>query len=139
MVSLSNHLGPFDKLRVSGFFGSLLGVIHPLTRLGFWGRRSAPAAGTMGSLADITSGAGPMLTEAQRRSLNDKGVDWGRLDYVEAADVLDALDRGNALVVDTRKPEKYELGHFPGAVHRQSDDPLLLALPREWAIYTYCT
>jgi len=93
----------------------------------------------MGSLADITSGAGPMLTEAQQRSLNDKGVDWARLDYVEAADVLDALDRGNALVVDTRKPEKYELGHFPGAVHRQSDDPLLLALPREWAIYTYCT
>jgi len=39
-----------------------------------------------------------MLTEAQQQSLNDKGVDWARLDYVEAADVLDALDRGNALV-----------------------------------------
>ena len=26
VVSLSNHIGPFDKLRVSGFFSSLLGL-----------------------------------------------------------------------------------------------------------------
>ncbi|MBM2809719.1 MAG: Rhodanese-like domain [Chloroflexi bacterium] len=77
------------------------------------------------------------LTAEQRLNLDRKGVNWRRLDYAEASDVLDALDRGKSLVVDTRDVRHYVSNHFPGAVSARGYDALL-ALPKEPALYLYC-
>lgn len=78
------------------------------------------------------------LTEEQSKSLEGKGVEWRRIHYVEADQALDALGRGNASIVDTRKPEVYAEGHFPDAVHARERDALL-GLSRSRSFYLYCT
>jgi len=83
-------------------------------------------------------GRSQMLTEEQQRSLERKGIHWDRVSFADAADVLDALDRGEALVVDARRPEIFAIGHFPGAVNARGEEALL-ALSRDQALYLYCT
>lgn len=78
------------------------------------------------------------LTQEQLTSLEGKTIDWRRVPYVEASDTLDALRGPEALVVDTRVAGQFEGGHYPGAVHARERDQLL-ALPRERALYLYCT
>ena len=79
-----------------------------------------------------------LLTDEQRRSLDWKGVDWRRVTYVEGADVLDALRRGGALVVDVRRTEHYIQSHFTGAVAARSREELI-ELPRDYELFLYCT
>jgi len=83
-------------------------------------------------------GGTPVLTDEQKRSLDTKGVDWHRVTYVEGADVLNALRRGGALVVDVRRTEYYIQSHFTGAVAARGRDELL-ELPRDWELFLYCT
>ena len=79
-----------------------------------------------------------MLKDEQQQSLSSKGVDWRRVAYVEAADVLDALRRGGALVVDARRTDVYIQSHFTGAIGARSREELL-ELPRDWELFLYCT
>jgi hypothetical protein len=78
------------------------------------------------------------LTVEQRLSLDRKNVNWRRVDFVEPSDVLEALRDGNALVVDARAVPNFERDRFPGSVSARGYDALL-ALPKERALYLYCT
>lgn len=77
------------------------------------------------------------LTAEQKASLDEKGVDWRRVHYVEAADALDGFASG-ALLVDTREPEAFEAWRFNGSVNRRGKEAHL-TLPRGQSIYTFCT
>lgn len=78
------------------------------------------------------------LTEQQQKSLETKRIEWRRVHYVEAQEVLEALDRPGAMVVDTRGGATYQAGHFPGARHGREEDQLK-GLPRDADLYLYCT
>ena len=77
------------------------------------------------------------LTAEQKASLEEKGTDWRRLHYVEPAEAIDAFSKG-ALLVDTRVPEAFEAWRFNGSVNRRGKEAHL-TLPKDRAIYTFCT
>ena len=80
-----------------------------------------------------------MLTNQQRESLISKRIAWERLHFAEPGEVLDAVADGLALIVDIRQRDAFESkGHHPGAVHRHSEEELR-TLPKEFALYLYCT
>jgi rhodanese-related sulfurtransferase len=78
-----------------------------------------------------------MINDERKRALEAKGIDWRRLVFVEPSDVFDALKRGGALVVDTRRAEYYIMGHFNGAVQARGRDELI-ELPRDYELFVYC-
>jgi len=77
------------------------------------------------------------LTVEQKTSLEGKGTDWRRIDYVEPDEAIDAFSRG-ALLVDTRTPEAFEAWRFTGSVNRRGKEAHL-TLPRDRSIYLFCT
>ena len=79
-----------------------------------------------------------MLTADQKRSLERKGIEWRRLDVVSAVAAVGSAARGEGIIVDNRRAEPFEKGHFPGAVNLRSEKSLL-TLPRDREIFTYCT
>lgn len=78
------------------------------------------------------------LTETQRSSLEGKGVDWRLISYVEADEILDAVARGGAQLVDTRHGDAYDSGHLADAVHWRWDEPSQMP-PEDKLLYLYCT
>jgi hypothetical protein len=78
------------------------------------------------------------LTETQRSSLDGKGIDWNQVTYVEPDQVLDALARGGAQLVDARHGDDYQGGHPVDAVHWRWDEPAQLP-PQGKELYLYCT
>ncbi|HEY0005239.1 MAG TPA: rhodanese-like domain-containing protein [Pyrinomonadaceae bacterium] len=57
------------------------------------------------------------------------------------AELKDALDKGEAVVVDVRGESSYEAGHIKGARWIQTSDILVKSgeLPRDKVIVTYCS
>lgn len=101
----------------------------------------ARQAAFAGRVADTT------LSAAQRQQLfamedspSSEGRDWERIEFVGAEVALDALASGSGLLVDVRGQRAFDQGHFPGAICRSKGDADgLCTLPRDQALYLYCT
>jgi predicted sulfurtransferase len=60
---------------------------------------------------------------------------------IEGAEVKRLVDKGEAVVVDVRSKEAWDLGHVQGALHIPLNDlpHRLKELPKEKLIAAYCT
>jgi 3-mercaptopyruvate sulfurtransferase SseA len=62
---------------------------------------------------------------------------------VSVTDAKAAFDKGQAIIVDVRAPQSFELGHVKGAINIPlgtiTTDPVILKLDKHQWIITYCT
>jgi len=87
------------------------------------------------------------LSAAQRQKLfamadspSSEGRDWERIEFVSAEVALDAQASGAGLLVDVRGQPAFDREHIPSAICRDKDDAGgLRTLPRDQALYLYCT
>ena len=101
----------------------------------------------LGLCHNALSSTGIPLLASERLTLADY-VNWNlhlKGMRVDLAGAKTAVDRGDAIFLDARSVRAYNKGHIPGARHirgydlKQKGEALLVDIPRDARVITYCS
>lgn len=90
-----------------------------------------------GNAASGSSGGGQTVTTASSTPI----VPSDNVRRITTVELRDALDKGTAIVIDTRPAESYKQNHIKGSINIPVDEVAnrITELPRDKMIVAYCS